>query len=497
MKRGTLALGLILSSGAAASCGLAPPRSSAPVAAATPAGDETFRARPPDAEPREPFVPPVARLIRLPNKMGLMVVERHGTSMVAAELVARGGTASFPWESPAAFELMVNTLMRGTATRSERDIYDLMSMRVFDLETSVGDAWVSLRIRATTASFDAALELMQDIALRPSFPGVNVEIGRQRQLMSAPRDETNADGIARRNLYGAVFGRSHPYARLWQVGAPALAKLTRDDVVRVWQESIDPARTILVVAGDVDEAAVRERVEALFGDWQSGPSRRPPVPVPPASPIAPRLIVVDRPGAPQASVFYGASIAPIDAPQQLAQLMVWKLLGGMRSSALETRLRDEIGATWFGQARIEARLGGGMLWWEGSVARERTTDALAALEHRIRELRERGPADDELAAAKALVGRSLPRDLETVQGMTSRFAEIAAYGLPLDYFQTLGSRLDATSAKAVRDAVPEPGRMKAVVVGDVASLRARLLALRWGPIEEHDAAGNVVRVIAP
>jgi hypothetical protein len=39
--------------------------------------------------------------------------------------------------------------------------------------------------------------------------------------------------------------------------------------------------------------------------------------------------------------------------------------------------------------------------------------------------------------------------------------------------------------------------MKAVVVGDLASLRASLLALGWGAVEEHDANGNVVRTIAP
>jgi zinc protease len=487
----------MLSTSAAASCRLATPPSSASVPAATPAPDETFRAHPPVPEPRQPFVPPTGHLITLRNKMGLLVVERHGGSMVAAELVARGGTAAFPWEPPAAFPLMVYTLMRGTATRSEAEIYDRMNAGVFDLETSVGDAWVSLRARASKTSLDAALELLQDIALHPSFPAPGVERERQRQLMVSPRDEENAERIARRNLYGSVYGPSHPYARRLQPSATTLAKLTRDDVVRVWQEAIDPARSILVVAGDVDEATVRERVEALFGDWRSTPSRRPPMSVPPASPISARLILVDRPGAPQASVFYGGPIAPIDGSQQQAQMVVWELLGGMRSSVLETRLRDELGATWSGEARISARLGGGILWWEGSVARERTADVLGALERRILELRDRGPAADELTAAKALLNRSLPRELETVRGLTMLFGEIAAYGLPIDSLQTRASRLDATSADAVRAAVPEPSRMKAVVVGDVASLRAPLLALGWGPIEQHDAAGNFVRIVTP
>jgi predicted Zn-dependent peptidase len=130
-------------------------------------------------------------------------------------------------------------------------------------------------------------------------------------------------------------------------------------------------------------------------------------------------------------------------------------------------------------------------------ARERAGDTVAALDRRIRELADRGPTADELGAAKAFMARSLPRGLETVQGMTSLFAEIAAYGLPVDNLQTLRARLDATSADAVRAAVPQAGRMKAVVVGDLASLRGPLLALGWGAIEEHDADGNVIRIIGP
>jgi zinc protease len=496
MTRPRLALALILCGDVAASCRLPPPRPTAPLAAPPPS-DESFRAHPPAPEPREPFVPPVGHVVTLRNQMGLLVVERHGTSMVAAELVARGGIGAFPREAPVAFQIMASTLMRGAAARSQHEVYDTMNARVIDVQTSAGDAWVSLRAEAVAPFFDTALELLRDIALHPSFPLPAVEMERQRELAQLPRDADDAHLIAERNLYRSVFGPSHPYTRLHESPGDSLAKLTRDDVVRVWQEAIDPARAILVVAGDVDEAQVRERVEALFGDWQSAPSARAPVPVPPASPIAARLVVVDRPGAPQASVFYGAPIAPIDSPQHLAVSIAGELLGGMRSSVLGRKLRDELGATWSGRARIEARSGAGLLWWEGSVARERTADTLTALESRLRELREQRPADDELAAAKALIARSLPRGLETVQGVRSAFARIAAYGLPGDSLQTLRARLDATSMDDVRAAVPEPSRMKAVVVGDLASLRAPLLALGWGAIEEHDANGNLIRTIAP
>jgi predicted Zn-dependent peptidase len=203
------------------------------------------------------------------------------------------------------------------------------------------------------------------------------------------------------------------------------------------------------------------------------------------------LIVVDRPGAPQASVFYGAPIAAIGAPEHLAQMILRALLGGMRSSAFESRVRYEMGATWFGSAMMDVRAAGGILWWEASVAREQSASVLAALERYLRDLRDRGPAPTELEAAKSFVLRAL----ESAGGVAGELAQIAAYRLPLDHLSTLRARIDAVSTDGVRAAVPEPGTMKAVIVGDLASLQGPLLNLGWGPIEVHDGDGKLLRTI--
>ena len=274
-----------------------------------------------------------------------------------------------------------------------------------------------------------------------------------------------------------------------------LARLTRDDVVRVWQESLDPAQAVLVVVGDVDEAALRVRVEALFGNWIRDPSLlgRAPVPAPAPDPNGARLVVIDRPGVPQATLCYGGAIFPIDAPAHMAEWILEILFGGLRSSALDDQLRNQMGA--FGDARMNARPGGGILWWQGSVAPEQVGRALETLDQQLKDLRANGPDAGQLATAKSVVLGGLPRELETVEGVANDLAQIAAYHLPLDRIATFRARVAAVSADAVRAAVPNPSAMKAVVVGDLATLRAPLLALGWGPLEEHDAAGRLVRMI--
>ena len=66
----------------------------------------------------------------------------------------------------------------------------------------------------------------------------------------------------------------------------------------------------------------------------------------------------------------------------------------------------------------------------------------------------------------------------------------------MDYFETRRRQLEAVLLAAVREAVRDPATMKAVVVGDLASIRGSLLALGWGPIERRDAEGNFVEVIS-
>jgi predicted Zn-dependent peptidase len=131
------------------------------------------------------------------------------------------------------------------------------------------------------------------------------------------------------------------------------------------------------------------------------------------------------------------------------------------------------------------------------VARDQTAGALATLAAGVQRMRDPGPSAEELAAAKAMLIRSQPRQLETMVGIVHAYAEIAAYRLPLDWLSTYGAQVQQVSLSEVRAAMPRPETMTTVLVGDLQSLQAPLLALGWGPIEVHDAKGKLLRTISP
>jgi zinc protease len=71
-----------------------------------------------------------------------------------------------------------------------------------------------------------------------------------------------------------------------------------------------------------------------------------------------------------------------------------------------------------------------------------------------------------------------------------------SYGLPFDYAETRGERIDAVTTEAVNARVRElidPGALTWVVVGDLAQIEDKVRALDYGDVEVWDAFGNRVR----
>ncbi|HLK92962.1 MAG TPA: pitrilysin family protein [Polyangia bacterium] len=489
----------LLVCGGLAACAAAPDRPQvANVARSAPTpGDESFRAAPPLPQPEPPFRPPAVQASTLSNGMRLLIVERHTFRLAAAELVVVGGAAGIPRETRAAVDLMVACLTGGTNGLAQSQLFEEMNSHLIDLRPRMGDSALTISMRAPSRWLDRGLHLMRAVALDSAFPKREFEIFRNQQVGHARLAVDNTTLIAQRNLFGAIYGPTHPYARAYGPREEDLAKVTRDDVVRVWKEVMDPSAAVLLVAGDVDPREVIRLAEAEFGGWKHDP-RFPPRPTVPApAPGAARLVVVDRPGARQATVLFGAPAPGMRSPQHPTDFVIRDLFGGMRSSTLATELRHELGATWQEGVGFAIHPTMGLDWWYGSVAPDRTTAVLRALDQRLRDLRERGPSADELAAAKATVVRSFPHWFELTSHVVERLAEAAVADLPPDEPDRTFARVSEVSADEVRAAVPDPAAVRVVVVGDLAVLKEPLLGLGWGPIDVNDAQGRRLRTLSP
>ena len=92
--------------------------------------------------------------------------------------------------------------------------------------------------------------------------------------------------------------------------------------------------------------------------------------------------------------------------------------------------------------------------------------------------------------------RSLPGTFATNRGFLSSIITSDSYGLPFDYAETRGARINAVSTDDVNESargVIDPAKLTWVVVGDLEKVEDKVRSLDYGDVEVWDAFGSRVR----
>jgi len=253
-----------------------------------------------------------------------------------------------------------------------------------------------------------------------------------------------------------------------------------------------PSNSALIVAGSITRDALRNLAEARFGAWP----RAQAAPASPGDPAATkaRLVIVDKPGAPQTALRVTLLGADRKTPDYPAMQVMNAALGGLFSSRINLNLREEKGYSYgvFSGFRYDRTPGPFTI--AGSVRTDVTGASVLEIFKEVRGMRDQALPGAELAGARDSQVYSLPGQFETNSGVGASLAETWVFDLPLDYWRTLPDQFRRVSAAQVRAAANKylkPERMKVIAVGDRAKIVPQLQALKLGQPELRDADGQL------
>lgn len=252
----------------------------------------------------------------------------------------------------------------------------------------------------------------------------------------------------REHLWATAF-MAHPYH--WSVlgWMSDIENWKQSDLEEFFRVNYAPENATMVLAGDVEPAAVFAQVEALMGDIPRGPGRPPVHTVEPPQ-TGERRVRVAHPGATLSQVM-AAWHVPETPHQDFAVLEVLErmLLGG-ESSRLYRLLVEEkkvalsVGGGWQGHQfdpslfTVEVKLRDGVA---PGAAEELVYQQLAALGAT-------GPGDRELRKVKNGLRADLVRRMKTIDGKASLLAETDAF---FGGWTRLGERLERIQAVTAQD----------------------------------------------
>ncbi|HVF93496.1 MAG TPA: pitrilysin family protein [Sphingomonas sp.] len=441
---------------------LTPPRT---IAVVTPAPEGERQLAPAPAAPVLAALPiPVET--RLANGMRVITVERHDLPLVTAALVATGGGATDPAARPGVASLAATLMTKGTATRSATDIARQIETLGGSISSGADRDGASVAVTVKSDQLAAALPILADVATTPAFAPEEIERARAQAIdgvQVAMKDPAQLAGLVASRV---VFG-SGPYAAPLEGTPTSLKAITREEIAASYAATWLPAQTALIMVGDITSAAATALAERRFGGWrsQSAAPVAAKLPVPPA----PRIVVVDMPGAGQAGVVVARPAITRTDPRYYPLSVANTVLGGGFSSRLNQEIRIKRGLAYGAGSSMQARRIGGIVAARTQTKNETAPAVVALIVAEMARLGTQAVPASELDTRKAVLVGGFGRATETTDGLADIIGDYVVQSVPLGELARYTGAVEGVDPAAIRSAsgaLLDPKAASIVVVGD-------------------------------
>jgi zinc protease len=470
------------------------PKPTPPAEPETP--DAPFRASRPASGPLPAFTPPAVKELAMASGVPVYFVERHDLPVLDVDVVVRGGQSALAhgefWTGRACADLM----LKGAGARDAIATADALAAAGAKLEVYASSDFARATLQVPSASAEAALAVMGDAIVRPSFRDGELALLREGWKASHQKLAADRDTIGWNLTELTLYGPAHPYGHAY-IADPAELDAIKVAALRAAHRRLFAReRAAVIVVGDATPATFLPRLEKALAGWQpAGVSAKVPMVAPPAAPNGARISLVDLPGAAQSLVLAAEPGIPAASPDRYAFRVMNAILGGFWMSRLNANLREGKGYSYWVNSGLWDRRGGGPFRAGGAMQGEKTGPALVELLAEIRAMREGDVTADELEGAKVFYLNRLRSGFDRVDATAESLATLFAMGRPMDEWKEHAAEIAKVTAADVRrvaNATLHPATMRLLVVGDRGKLEPELAKLGLGPIALRGVRGELL-----
>ncbi|HKU16593.1 MAG TPA: pitrilysin family protein [Steroidobacteraceae bacterium] len=431
---------------------------------------------------------PRAQEATLSNGLRVALLEDHKLPTFSLSLLLTGGGLDDPADQHGLAMVTAGLLREGTATRTSRQIAEQLATLggSFSAAASPSSGETSIGIGGLSENADKILAIAADVVRNPAFPEAELEKYKSRFVSQLQQQRATPNFVAQEEFMRAVYGK-HPGS---YVVPPeqVLRGLKRTDLAAYHKSHYMPSNGIVLAYGDFKLADLVKKLERAFGDWPKGEARAISLP-PLTAPAKARVLMVDRPGSVQTSLWLGGLGIERRSDDYFAVLVMNHILGGGPASRLFVNLREDKGYTYGVYSFFNGSRFPGVMLASTDVRTAVTEGALHELTAELKRIGSEPVPEAELKNAKrALIG-GFALSLDSPQTLVSNLATQKIYNLPADYWDTYPQRVEAITAADVQRVAKkyyDASRLQLVAVGDGASVKPVLE--KYGTVETQGAS---------
>lgn len=419
--------------------------------------------------------------VTLPNGLRVLLLEDRSLPTVSLGLTIRRGIAIEAKGKEGVADLTAEVMRRGAGDRDALAI----ARAVDELGAQFGAAasWDSMGIMAGGLSRDATtlLELVADVALRPTFDEGEFEKARDEQLAGLKASLDNPSTLLGWQLERTLYP-DHRYGVPGSGLPETVGQLALEDVRGFHARLFHPNNAIFYATGDFDSEKLIEQIRVALGSWRPGPVPKPVAAPPGEVPTARKIIVIDRPEMGQVQVAVAHEGLRRSDRRRIGASLLNGVLGGSGfSSRLMLKLRSERGLTYSIHSGFVLRRHPGRFGIATFTRADQAREAIDLLLAEVEAIRSTNPVtEQELINTKAFSVGQFSLGLETSAAVMGSLVNLEVYDLPRDSLDTFRARIQAVTREDVAKLAGEllhPSRAAIVIVGPAKVLLPKLKGL--------------------
>jgi len=414
------------------------------------------------------------RKARLQSGLTLLTETMPDVRSVSIGVWLRRGSRDEPARLNGISHFIEHLVFKGTETRTAREIALTMDSIGGQMDAFTSKEYTCFYAKVLDEHLDVAVDVLADIVQHPRFDPVELERERQVVLEEIRMVDDTPDEMVY-DLFSDRFWPAQPLGRPIQGTAATVRALGRRQLLSFFRGSYRPENLLIVAAGNLDPAWMRQRVRRAFAGLEAAPApglgRTRPRPRPEMPFVKRRRGEIE-----QIHLLVGVPAFPETYERRYPLYVLNAILGGTLSSRLFQRIREERGLAYTVYSAVSAFADAGMLSVYAATGADTADEVLRLVRDELRDLRDRGPDEDELHVAKEHLKGSLMLSLESTSSRMSNLARQEIYfGRQRTLAATLAGvdRVTREQAHAVAAELVDGRRLGLAAVGRVERLRAR------------------------
>ena len=186
----------------------------------------------------------------LPNGLTIVLKPTKGLGIVALQTFIRGGILDET--KPGETNLTLYLLLKGSKHFTKEEISGIFEDYGGGIGVSTADEYSSIEVLTKVEGLKRGLEVLRDILLNPTFPEEDLKREKKNVITAIRSKKENPFRFAYSELKKLTFAGT-PYERDTLGDEESVSSITREDLIKRWNELFKGERFVVSLVGDIEK----------------------------------------------------------------------------------------------------------------------------------------------------------------------------------------------------------------------------------------------------